>query len=61
MGVRLTVSSFHVDNCGSGALSGYAGGPLRAATTQRIDPVAGTVTSGIPVGPLVMRNFTDES
>jgi len=50
-----------VDNCGSGELSGYAGGPLRGATTQRIDPVAGSVTSGIPVGPSVTRNFTDES
>ena len=61
MGVRPTVSVFHVDNCGSGELSGDAGGPLRGATTQRIDPVAGSVTSGIPVGPSVTRNFTDES
>jgi arylsulfatase A-like enzyme len=35
---RPNVLFFHVDNLGIGELSCYSGGPLRGATTERIDP-----------------------
>lgn len=40
MGSRPNVLFFHVDNLGFGELSCYSGGPLRGATTARIDGFA---------------------
>ena len=37
---RPNVLFFHVDNLGFGELSCYSGGPLRGATTERIDAFA---------------------
>lgn len=61
MGVRPNIVVFHADNLGSGEFSCHSGGPLRGATTQRIDPVVRSATSGIPVNPSVTRNLTEES
>jgi arylsulfatase len=40
MAERPNILFFHVDNFGFGELSCYAGGPLRGATTERIDAFA---------------------
>ena len=40
MAERPNVLFFHVDNLGFGELSCYSGGPLRGATTERIDAFA---------------------